>query len=315
VLGLFPWTRGMAHRLVGYVLEPLWTMGRGIVHAIPDLIFLAILFFVTRYLLKLIHLFFGAVGRGEVTLSGFAREWAEPTYKLIRVGVMVFALVVAYPYIPGSGTDAFKGISIFIGILFSLGASSTIANMIAGYMMTYRRAFRVGDRVKIGDTIGDVTEMRLQVTHVKTLKNEEVIVPNSVILNNEVVNYNTRAHREGLILHTTVSIGYATPWRQVETLLLMAAERTPGLLKDPAPFVLQQALSNFTVTYELNVYCDNAQAMQALYTDLHRHILDLFNEYGVQIMTPAYRSDPEVPKVVPKERWFTAPAQHERDGA
>jgi small-conductance mechanosensitive channel len=124
-----------------------------------------------------------------------------------------------------------------------------------------------------------------------------------------------RARREGLILHTTVEIGYETPWRQVEALLLMAAERTPGLLKDPAPFVLQQALSNFAVTYELNVYCDNAQAMLALYTDLHRHILDLFNEYGVQIMTPAYRSDPEVPKVVPKERWFRAPAQHERDGA
>jgi small-conductance mechanosensitive channel len=189
---------------------------------------------------------------------------------------MVFALVVAYPYIPGAGTDAFKGISIFIGILFSLGASSTIANMIAGYMMTYRRAFRVGDRVKIGDTIGDVTEMRLQVTHMKTLKNEEMIVPNSVILNKEVVNYSACARREGLILHTTVSIGYETPWRQVAALLLMAAERTPGLLKDPAPFVLQQALSNFAVTYELNVYCDNAQAMLALYTDLHRHILDLF---------------------------------------
>ena len=151
--------------------------------------------------------------------------------------------------------------------------------------------------------------------HVKTLKNEEVIVPNSVILNKEVVNYSARARREGLILHTTVSLGYETPRRQVEALLLMAAERTPGLLKDPTPFVLQQALSNFTVTYELNVYCDNAQAMLALYTDLHRHILDLFNEYGVQIMTPAYQSDPEVPKVVPKERWFTAPAPHERDGA
>ena len=315
VLGLFPWTRGPANRLLGYVFDPLRTMGRGIVHEIPDLIFLAILFFVTRYLLKLISLFFGAVGRGEVTLSSFDREWAESTYKLVRVGVIVFALVVAYPYIPGSGSEAFKGISIFIGVLFSLGSSSAIANLIAGYMMIYRRAFRVGDRVKIGATIGDVTERRLQATHLKTIKNEEVIIPNSAILNNEVVNYSSLARRGGLILHTTVGIGYDTPWRQVEAMLLMAAERTPGLMKEPAPFILQNVLDNFAVTYELNVYCDNAQAMIALYTSLHRNILDLFNEYGVPIMTPAYRSDPAVPKVVPREQWFSAPAKRGRDEA
>jgi small-conductance mechanosensitive channel len=145
VLGLFPWTRSTANRLLGYVLDPLRTMGWGIVNELPDLIFLAILFFATRSLLKLIYLFFGAVGRGEVTLSGFEQEWAEPTYKLLRVGVLVFALVVAYPYIPGSGSEAFKGISIFIGVVFSLSSSSALANLIAGYMMTYRRAFRVGD--------------------------------------------------------------------------------------------------------------------------------------------------------------------------
>ena len=315
VLGLLPWTRGIANRLLGYVLGPLTTMGRGIGKEMPDLIFLVILFLATRYLLRLIHLFFGAVGRGEVTLSGFHREWADSTYKLVRVAVIVFALVVAYPYVPGSGTDAFKGLSIFIGILFSLGSSSAISNLIAGYTMIYRRAYKVGDRVKIGDTVGDVTEMRLQVTHLKTVKHEEVFVPNSVILQSHVVNYSSLERREGLILHTTVGIGYGTPWRQVEAMLLIAAERTAGLMKEPAPFILQNALDNFQVTYELNVYCDNAQAMIALYTSLHRNILDVFNEYGVQIMTPAYRGDPEVPKVVPKERWFREPAKRERDEA
>jgi small-conductance mechanosensitive channel len=309
VLGLFPWTRGTARRLLGYVLDPLGTMGAGIVDVIPNFLFLAILFFVTRYLLKLIYLFFGALGRGEVKLSGFEREWADPTYKLLRIGVIVFALVVAYPYIPGSGSDAFKGISIFVGIVFSLGSSSAISNLIAGYSMTYRRAFRIGDRVKIGGTMGDVTEMRLQATHLRTVKNEEVIVPNSEILNNEVTNYSSLARSRGLILHTTVGIGYETPWRQVEAMLIMAAERTPGVMKEPQPFVRHHALGDFAVSYEINVYCDNAQAMGEIYTNLHRNILDIFNEYGVQIMTPAYEGDPEKPKVVPKDQWFSAPAK------
>ncbi|HEU4354991.1 MAG TPA: mechanosensitive ion channel family protein, partial [Actinomycetota bacterium] len=261
------------------------------------------------YLLKVVHLFFGAVGRGEVALSGFEPEWADPTYKLLRVAIVALALVVAYPYIPGSGSDAFKGISIFIGIVFSLGSSSTIANVIAGYTMTYRRAFRVGDRVKIGDVLGDVTEMRLQVTHLRTIKNEEVVIPNSSILNNEVVNYSSLAHRLGLILHTQVGIGYETPWRQVEAMLLIAAARTPEIMKDPRPFVRQLSLGDFAVTYEINVYCGDAHAMSQIYTGLHRNILDVFNEHGIQIMTPAYEGDPESPKVVPKDQWFATPAK------
>ena len=309
VLGLFPWTRGASNKLLGYVVNPLETMGWGIASAIPDVLFLVILFFVTRSVLKFIYLFFAAVGRGEVALTGFDREWADPTYKLLRVAIVALVLVVAYPYIPGSGSEAFKGISIFIGIVFSLGSSSAIANVIAGYTMTYRRAFRIGDRVKIGDTVGDVTDVRLQVTRLRTIKNEEVVIPNSSILNNEVVNYSALAHGPGLILHTRVGIGYETPWRQVEAMLLIAAERTPGFLKEPKPFVRQLALGDFAVTYEINGYCDNPQAMGQIYSVLHRHILDVFNEHGVQIMTPAYEGDPEIPKVVPKDQWFSAPAK------
>jgi small-conductance mechanosensitive channel len=309
VLGVFPWTRGFSSQLLGLVLNPLATMGWGIVTVVPDLFFLTILFFITRYLLKIISMFFAAVGRGEVALSGFEQEWADPTYKLLRVAVIALALVVAYPYIPGSSSDAFKGISIFIGIVFSLGSSSTIANIIAGYTMTYRRAFRMGDRVKISGVTGDVIEMRLQVTHLRTIKNEEVIIPNSTILNNEVVNYSSLARTRGLILHTTVGIGYETPWRQVEAMLFLAADRTAEIKREPAPFVRQLALGDFAVTYEINVYCDNVQAMGRIYTALHENILDVFNEHGVQIMTPAYEGDPEEPKVVPKEQWFTAPAR------
>jgi small-conductance mechanosensitive channel len=205
-------------------------------------------------------------------------------------------VVVAYPYIPGSRSAAFQGVSIFIGVIFSLGSSSLIANLIAGYSMTYRRAFRVGDRIQVGDVTGDVMESGLMVTRIRTVKNEEVVVPNSTILSNHIVNYSTLAKQEGLILYTTVGIGYETPWRQVEAMLIMAAERTPGLRKEPPPFVRQTNLGDFCVTYEINAHCDDPQAMARLYTDLHRNILDVFNEYGVQIMTPAYESDPEQPR-------------------
>jgi small-conductance mechanosensitive channel len=174
--------------------------------------------------------------------------------------------------------------------------------------MTYRRAFKVGDRIKVNDLIGEVVETRLLVTHLRTVKNEEIVVPNSLILNSHITNYSTLARSRGLILHTTVGIGYETPWRQVEAMLRLAAARTPGLLKEPPPFVLQKSLDDFAVTYEINVYCDNPQAMGRLYTALHQNILDVFNEYGIQIMTPAYESDPEQPKVVPKGQWFMAPA-------
>jgi small-conductance mechanosensitive channel len=312
VLGLYPWTRPFAQRLLAIFLDPLRSMGSAFLGVLPNLIFIAVLVLVARYVLKVIHLLFAGIDQGTITFSGFDREWAWPTHKIVRVFVIVFALVVAYPYIPGSESEAFKGISIFLGVLFSLGSSSFIANMIAGYTMTYRRAFRIGDRIRIDDISGDVVEMRLMVTRLRTIKNEEIVVPNSLILNSHVLNYSTLAQSRGLILHTTVGIGYETPWRQVEGMLRLAAERTPGLLKEPPPFVLQKALGDFAVTYEINAYCDNPQAMGRLYTALHQNILDVFNEYGVQIMTPAYEGDPAQPKVVPKEQWFAAPAAGSR---
>jgi small-conductance mechanosensitive channel len=308
VLSLFPWTRALAQDLLDYLVGPVSIMARGFMAALPDFIFLAILALVTRYLLRVIRLFFEAVGRGTVSLTNFEPDWAMTTYRIIRFGVVVFALIIAYPFIPGSGSEAFKGISIFLGVVFSIGSTSFISNLVAGYTLTYRRAFKVGDWVKIGAVLGEVVEIRVQVTHLRTLKNEEVILPNSVILNTDVVNYSTLARKQGLILHASVGIGYETSWRKVEAMLLLAAQRTPGLLQEPVPFVLQTSLGGFAITYEINAYCNDAHLMSRLRSALHRNILDVFNEYGVQIMTPAYESDPAEPKIVPRTQWHEAPA-------
>jgi small-conductance mechanosensitive channel len=309
VLDQFPWTRAFGQWLFDLILSPLAGVLHGILGHLPDLIVLAVIVFVTRYLLRWVRTFFDLLGRGVISLKDFDPDWAGPTHRLVRLVVVIFAIVVAYPYIPGSQSAAFQGISIFLGVLLSIGSSSVISNMIAGYTMTYRRAFRVGDRIKVGDTIGDVIEMRLMVTYLRTMKNEMVTIPNSVILGSEVLNYTALAKERGLILHTQVGIGYETPWRQVEAMLLTAADRTAELLKTPPPFVHHRALGDFAITYELNAYCADPSRMVALYTELHRNILDVFNEYGVQIMTPAYEGDPEQPKVVTKDQWYLPPAE------
>ncbi len=311
VLGLFPWTRGFANDLLELVVAPLRTMALGIVGYLPNLGFLAVLAVVTRWALRLLYLFFEALDRGTLRFAGFEAEWAWPTYRIVRILALAFAAIVAFPYIPGSESAAFRGVSIFLGVVFSLGSSSVIANMMAGYSLIYRRTFKVGDRVKIEDVIGDVVEMRLQETHLRSLTNEEVIFPNSHILSNPVINYSAYARQHGLILHTDVGIGYEVPWRQVESMLLLAAERTPGLRTDPPPFVLQKQLGDFAVTYALHAHYDDPQQMMPLHSALHRNVLDVFNEYGVQIMTPAYERDPETPKVVPKGEWHAPPARAE----
>jgi small-conductance mechanosensitive channel len=308
VLAQFPWTRGLSQNMTSLALGPLKVMAGGFVARIPSLVFLVVLYFVVRVILRLIRMFFDAVGDGTVKLARFDQDWADPTYKIVRLAVIAFALVVAYPYIPGSGSAAFSGISVFIGVLFSLGSSSAISNIIAGYMLRYRRALKVGERVKIGDAFGDVIDTGLQATHLRSVKNEEITIANSEVLSTEIINYSSLARTEGLILHTEVGIGYDTPWRQVEAMLLAAAERTPGLSKERRPFVRQKHLGDFAVTYEVNGYCHDAQAMHQIYTDLHRNILDVFNEHGIQIMTPAYEGDPEQPKIVPQKDWYTSPA-------
>ena len=309
VLSLFPQTRLLSVRLLHYLLSPLAILGRSLIDLIPNLLFIAVVAVLTRYALKFLRLFFTEVRRGRIELSGFQPEWALPVYGLVRIAVVAFALVVAFPYIPGSASPAFQGVTIFIGAVISLGSTGIIGNLLAGYTLIFQRSFVLGDRVRIGEVIGDVVETSMLVTRVRTIKNEVVTVPNSAIVGGQVVNYSSLARKGGLILHTTVTIGYDTPWRQVEALLIAAAERTPGILREPAPFVLQTGLGDFYVSYELNAYTDHAAHMDQMYADLHRNVLDSFNEYGVQITSPNYVLDPKQAKVVPRERWYEAPAR------
>ena len=307
-LGLFPWTRPVALIVFDLVLNPISSLWFGFIDSLPDLAFLVILFLIVRYVLKLTRMFFTQVARGRIKLQNFDPDWALPTHRIVRFLIIAFSVVIAYPYIPGSDSMAFKGVSVFIGVIFSLGSSSFIANVMAGLAMTYRGAFKEGDRVKIGEVSGKVEEIKLMTTRINTLKNESVIVPNSNILNTDVINYSVLARESGLILHTTVGIGYDTPWRQVEAMLLIAAERTAGLQKEPAPFVLQTSMGDFAVNYEINAYCLDVNRMLVIKSDLHRNIQDVFNEHGVQIMSPAYESDPQTLKIVSPEDWYAAPA-------
>ena len=288
VLSFFPWTRGVAGVLIGYIFGPLKVVGKGILDFLPNLFFIAVIAAVTHYALRLIRFFFSGVEKGTFALPGFYREWAEPTFKIVRVLVVAFAAVVAFPYIPGSESPAFKGVSIFLGVLFSLGSTSAVANTVAGVILTYMRAFRVGDRVKIADSVGDVLEKTLLVTRVRTIKNVDVTIPNSMILASHIVNYSSSAAEYGLILNTSVTIGYDAPWEKVHGLLISAARKTDGILESPAPFVLQTGLGDFFVTYELNAYTANPKVMAATYSLLHQNIQDAFNEGGVEILSPHY---------------------------
>jgi small-conductance mechanosensitive channel len=308
VLGLYPWTRPIARMLFRFIINPLESLWLGFVSALPNLIFLVILWIVTSFVLKMLRAIFRAIERERIRLEAFEAEWAMPTYKIVRILVIAFAVVIAYPYIPGSDSLAFKGVSVFIGVLLSLGSSSFIANLLAGISLTYRGAFRVGDRIQVGETVGLVEEQKVMITRVRTPKNEIVVIPNSNILNTDVINYSQLAKTDGLLLHTTVGIGYDTPWRQVEAMLVKAALRTSGVEKEPQPFVLQTSLGDFAAHYQVNACCREVDNLPRIYSELHANIQDVFNEYGVQIMSPAYVADPESAKVVPPDRWHAEPA-------
>jgi len=311
VLSLFPWTNSFAVYLLNIITNPIINLGTSFVLYIPKLIFLIITYFITKYILKIIKLFFSGIESGGILIKDFHPEWAISTFKIVRAFIIAFAIILAYPYIPGSDSVAFKGVSVFIGILFSIGSSGFIGNLIAGYSMIYRSAFRKGDFIEVEGQTGFVEEQQLLVTRLRSLKNEEIILSNSILLNSKIINYTVKAKEKGVILHTIVGIGYETPWRQVDAMLKLAANRTEGLLKDPPPFVQKMVLADFAVNYEINAYCKDVDRMKKIYSLLHENILDVFNENNVQIMTPSYERDPEIPKVVPQEQWHTPLAKDE----
>lgn len=303
VLSLFPWTNAFSKYTMNLILDPIKNLATSFINYIPKFVFLFFIYIITKYVLKLIKLFFLGVEEGNIVLKDFKSEWALSTFRIVRLFIVAFAVVISYPYIPGSDSIAFKGVSVFVGVLFSLGSSSFIGNIIAGYTMIYRGAFKKGDRIEFDNQIGIVEEQRLMVTRLRSYKNEEIVIPNSVLVNSKIINYTAIAQDKGLIIHTIVGIGYETPWRQVDAMLKLAASRTEGILKNPPPFVLKKALADYAVNYEINGYCKDLDKINSIYSDLHQNILDVFNENNVQIMTPSYVADTEIPKVVPKDQW------------
>jgi small-conductance mechanosensitive channel len=284
----FPWTHGLANTLFDYVFSPLRVVILGFVSYLPNVFFIAVIVAVAHYVIKFIRMIFWGLERGTIAVPGFYQDWADPTFKIVKFLIYAFTAVVIAPYLPGAHSPAFQGVSIFLGVLFSLGSTASIANVVAGVILTYMRAFKIGDRVKIADTVGDVLDRTLWVTRVRTIKNVHVTIPNAMVLGSHIINYSSAALGSGLILHTTVTIGYNTPWKTVHALLIAAARATDHILNDPAPYVLQTSLNDFFVTYELNVYTNQPVLMANIYSDLHQNIQDQFNQAGVEITSPHY---------------------------
>jgi small-conductance mechanosensitive channel len=311
VLRRFPYTRPWGESMRGFLITTIENLGLGIVSAIPGLFTVFVIFVLTRFIVRLLGLWFQAVERGRIRVPWLFPETVQPTRRLLSTLLWLFAIVVAYPYLPGSQTDAFKGVSVFLGLMLTLGSSGLVNQIMSGFMLTYSRALRVGDFVRIGDLEGTVTHLGVLSTKLVTLRREEVTIPNAVIVAQTTIDYSRSGETAGVYTPTSVTIGYDAPWRQVHALLLQAAERTAGLRRDPEPIVLQAALEDFYVRYTLLVCLEHQESRPFTLNALHAHIQDLFNEYGVQIMSPNYVIDPAAPKVVAKGNWFAAPARRE----
>ncbi|WP_170170483.1 mechanosensitive ion channel family protein [Hymenobacter perfusus] len=290
LFSLFPWTEGFSRQLLGYVLGPVQRVVLAIVHYIPNLLTIAVIYFFTTNAVRLLRFLAGEVAEGKLVIQGFYPDWALPTFNLVRFALYVFMFIVIFPYLPGSDSPVFQGVSVLLGFIISFGSTSAIGNLVAGIVITYMRPYKVGDRVKIGEVVGDVLEKTLLVTRLRTIKNEDITIPNSNILTGHTVNYSAAAAREGLVLHSTITIGYDVPWPQVHELLLTAARATQGVEAAPAPFVLQTSLDDFYVSYQINAYTRQPHRQAALYSELHQHIQTEFARAGVEIMSPHYRA-------------------------
>jgi small-conductance mechanosensitive channel len=290
LFSVFPFTRGWASTLFGWVWEPTKGILISFFSYLPNVFSIAVIYLATHYAIKFIKFVAQEIAAERLKFTGFYADWAMPTFNIIKVLLYAFMFVVIFPYLPGSDSKIFQGVSVFLGILFSLGSSTAIANAVAGLVITYMRPFKVGDRVKIDDIVGDVVEKSLLVTRLRTPKNEDITVPNASILGGKTVNYSTSSKELGLVLHTTVTIGYDVPWRQVHELLIAAAVATESINDTPPPFILQTSLDDYYVSYQLNAYTSEPNKMPRTYSDLHQNIQDKFNEGGVEILSPHYRA-------------------------
>ncbi|MBQ3781217.1 MAG: mechanosensitive ion channel [Bacteroidaceae bacterium] len=292
LFSIFPETQSLTFQLLGYVWNPLKDIGLGIVSYIPNLIKIIIIIICFRYLIKGIHYVANEIAEGHIKFEGFYADWAIPTFQILRALIWCFAVVMIWPLLPSSDSEVFKGVSVFVGVVFSLGSTAIVGNIISGIVITYMRPFKIGDFVKINGIEGEVVEKTAFVTRLRTTKNEIVTVPNSAIMSSEAVNYSSAAEqRKGVIIHTEVTIGYGVPRETVENLLLEAAQSCTRLQKKPAPFVRIRALEDFYVRYEINAYTLQSLQLSACYTELHKAILDHFFEAGVEIMSPHFKAE------------------------
>ena len=285
---IFPQTEGLAYRLLGYIWNPIRNIFVDIIDYIPNLFTIVVIWYAVKYLVRMVLYLAREIEAGRLKFNGFYPDWAMPTFHIVRFLLYAFMIAMIYPYLPGSKSGVFQGISVFVGLIVSLGSSTVIGNIIAGLVITYMRPFKMGDRIKLNDTTGDIIEKTPLVTRIRTPKNEVVTVPNSFIMSSHTVNYSTSAREYGLIIHSEVSIGYDVPWRQVNQILIDAALNTPGVVDDPRPFVLETSLSDWYPVYQINAYIKEAHKMAQIYSDLHQTIQDKFNEAGIEIMSPHY---------------------------
>ncbi|GAB2696891.1 mechanosensitive ion channel [Mucilaginibacter koreensis] len=290
LFSIFPFTKNISTTLLGYVINPLRAVGLAIWRYVPNLITILVLIIIFRYVLRFFKYIKTEVERERLSIPGFYPDWANPTYQILRVLILLFMLIIIYPYLPGSESPIFKGVSVFAGVLFTFGSAGALGNIVAGLVLTYMRAFKIGDRVKINDVTGDIIEKSLLVTRVKTIQNEIISIPNSMVMGNYTVNYSSDASGNGLIVNTTVTMGYDTPWRQVHQLLIKAALATPMIEPMPEPYVLQTSLDDYYVSYRLNAYTKQPSRQAVIYSALHANIQDKFFEAGVEIMSPHYRA-------------------------
>lgn len=308
VLTRFAYTRAWGEALGTYLTSTISRLLLGALGAIPGIFTVVLIFVGVRWIARIVAAFFDAIESESVAVPWVHPETANPTKRIVIALLWLFAIVVAYPYVPGGNSDVFKGVSVFAGLILTLGSSGVMSQAMSGLVLMYSRALKPGDYVRVGSTEGTVTELGMLSTKILTTKREEVTLPNAVVVSESVMNFSRGRSSGELLLHTSVTIGYDTPWRQVEAMLLKAARETVGLRQDPTPFVLKTALSDFFIEYQLNAALDQpAQRIQVL-DRLHANILDSFNEFGVQIMSPHYMGDPSRPAIVPREKWHAAPA-------
>jgi small-conductance mechanosensitive channel len=288
VLNFFPRTKGLSAALTANATAPLILAFDKALEYLPSMFTIVLIALATYAIISFARFFFDSLRDQTIRFADFDPDWAEPSYKLARFVIIAFALMVALPYLPGWESPAFKQVGLVLGVLVSLGSSGVVSNVMAGAVLTYTNAFKMGDRITIGECTGDVVQKSLFVTKVKTVKNEVVSVPNAQILSSNVINFSTMARKGELIVHTIVTIGYEEPYEKIDKILLEAAARCSGVLKEPAPFVLQTTLDDYYVSYEVNAFTNQANNLQQVYSELHKHIQDTFNEAKVEIMSPAY---------------------------